>query len=283
MEPTPLATAATVRDAVLPVRAASLALRLLSGAGKPSIHGYGSGPSRTCETVWHGLTARGALLVAAIDTFDNPLTGAPALEPISVRLDVVKESPEWAARITACAIHLLGTLQWLPQDDAGGYLDASVNPLVAEAAAMPGGRLGVLRTDRVVLHDSAGVAPMPFADVLASRSPAGAFPSAVEELSAREELERLTQSDLAELFALADDGWDGALPLTSHAVETCASLHGQVLCVDIDRTGLTLMQVDAAGTRTALFAFDQPAGSLSELSGRVGGLAARVGLRRLRS
>lgn len=274
MEPAPVTAAAAVWD-VLPVRAASLALRLLSGAGVPSLFGYAPGPSGGCETLWHGLSSRGELLVAAVDTFDSPITAAPELEPINVRLDVVKESPEWAARITACALHLLGTLEWLPQDVAAAHLaEVDVNPLVVEAAAMPGGRLGVIHTDRVVLHDSAGVTPMPFADVVASAAPAGIFPAPADELAAREEMGSLSQADLTALFVLANDDWDAALPLTAQPVTTCPTLHGRVLCVDVDRTGLTLMQVDAVGTRTVLFAFERPVGSLGELSDRIGRLAA---------
>jgi hypothetical protein len=277
MEPVPAtATAPAVRDAILPVRARSLALRLLSGAGVPSLFGYAPGPSGTCQTLWHGLTSHGELVVAAVDTFDNPLTAASTGEPINVRLDIVKESPEWAARITACALHLLGTLEWQPVEATAGYLaDPDLNPLVAEAAALSGGRLGVIHTDRVVLHDSAGIAPMPFAEVLADRAPA-TFPSMAEELSAREEFARLSQTDLTTLFGLADDGWDGALPLTHQHVQTCSSLHGRVLCVDIDRTGATLMQVDSAGTRTALFAFPRPVSSLAGLSEGVRELAGRA-------
>lgn len=280
MEPAPPAAAGTVvRDTILPARATSLARRLLSGAGVPSLFGYAPGPSGTCEAVWHGLNSRGELLVAAIDTFDNPLTAASELEPINVRLDIVKESPEWAARITACAIHLLGTLEWLPDAVAAGYLaEADFNPLVAEVAALPGGRLGRIRTERVVLHDSAGIAPMPFAEVLASAAPSEVFPSVAQELPAREAVGNLSQAELTELFVLADDGWDAALPLTAQSVTTCPSLHGRVLCVDVDRTGLTLMQVDAAGTRTSLFAFEQPASTPAELSDRVSRLRAAAGV-----
>jgi hypothetical protein len=278
MEPAPAApTTVAGRDTILPVRAMSLALRLLGGAGLPSLHGYAPGPTGSCEAIWHGLSSRGDLVVAAVETFNNPLTAASDGEPVNVRLDIVKESPEWAARITASTLHLLGTLEWLPAEATDDYL-VGVNPLVAEAATLPGGRLGVIRTDRVVLHDSAGIAPMPFAEVLAS-GPANAFPSRDQELAAREEFGRLRQAELATLFELADNGWVGAVPLSHHHVETCPSLHGRVLCVDIDRSGATLMQVDEGVIRTALFPFPTPAGSLADLSDGFGHLAASAAVR----
>lgn len=278
MEPAPAApTTVADRDAILAVRATSLALRLLCGAGLPSLYGYSPGTTGSCEALWHGLSSRGDLVVAAVEASDNPLTAASVGDPVSVRLDIVKESPEWAARITASTLHLLGTLEWLPAEATDDYL-VGVNPLVAEAAALPGGRLGVIRTDRVVLHDSAGIAPMPFSEVLASAA-AHAFPSVAQELSACEEFGRLGQAELAILFELADNGWVGALPLSHHHVETCPSLHGRVLCVDIDRSGATLMQVDAGVIRTALFSFPRPVGSLAALSEGFGHLAACAAVR----
>ena len=213
---------------------------------------------------------RGELLVAAIDTFDNPAGRLrPNSNPINVRLDIVKESPEWAARVTACTIHLLGTLEWLPDEHDVPDLTRT-NPLLAEVASLPGGRLGVIHTDRVVLHDSAGVTAHDFNALMARRLRTPEFPRATEELNAREALAGLSPSDLDTLFSV--EGTDTSVALGSRLQTTCPSLHGRVLCVDIDASGVTLMRVDEAGTRTVLFPFTTPARSVSGLPARIAAL-----------
>ncbi len=261
-------------------RSVSLARRLLSGAGRAALVAYDLEPLIEARALCHGMSATGDLVVACLADDAVPTT-TWADGALRVRLDIVKEAPESAVRITACAVHLLGTLEWLSADDIEDYLaDAELDPRITELATMVGGRLGIVRSDRVLLHDSAGVSPLPFGEV-AGLHPAGgaqwgcrSFPDVEQEWDARDLVGRLSKSQLTGLLTAAAAGWDAGVKLSSRAEVTCSHTEGRVFCVDIDRTGLTLMAVTLGRASVQFLAFDEPADALDELADRLGQLVA---------
>lgn len=259
MEPTQLGASAV--HALPQARAVSLARRLLSGAGRASLLAYDLAPAAEASALAHGLSRTGELLVACIADDQFPATTWERT-PLRVRLDIVKEAPEWSARITACALHLLGTLEWLTDDLRDRHVADGVSPWLAELASAPGGRLGVVRTDRVLLHDCAGVTPL----VLEELADEPAFPGADAEWEARELVGRLSPAELDDLLAAAASGWSAATVLAGSSTGGCPHVERQVYCVDIDRTGLTLMAVEPGRTAVAVFGFLQPADSIEELA-----------------
>jgi hypothetical protein len=252
-------------------RARSLVQRLLSGAGRASLVAFDLSPD-VVEAIDHGLSETGELMVACIADDGVAVTTWGQL-PLRVRLDVVKEAPEWSVRITACATHLLGELEWLADDVRESYLSCAGLPArMVELASAPGGRLGVVHTERVLLHDATGVIAVPFAEIVDGPSALGAFPDAEQEWAAREVAGHLSRLDIVSLFDAADAGWDAAITLSSGGQGGCPHLDGEVFCVDVDRTGLTLMAIESGLTTVVLFAFASPAGDANELADRLGQL-----------
>ncbi|MFT3834995.1 MAG: hypothetical protein QM711_17035 [Micropruina sp.] len=257
-------------------RSLSLARRLLSGSGRASLVAYDLAPLIEAGALCHGLTATGELVVAGLA--DDAVPASTWTDgPLRVRLDVVKEAPESAVRITACAVHLLGELEWVPSEYVADYLDgAGLDPRLVEIATTMGGRLGVVRTDRVLVHDSAGVFPLMFGEV-AGQHPAGgaywggrSFPDAEQEWTARDLVGQLPVEDLAALAIGL------GVTLSSRAEVTCSHTEGQIFCVDIDRTGLTLMAVELGRAKVHFVPFERPADGIDELADRLGQLVAAV-------
>ncbi len=270
MEPTQqgsaVSTAATARSL-------SLARRLLGGAGRASMLAYDLAPAVEAEAIAHGLSQAGQLMVAGI-----PVDGCPATtwdqSPMRVRFDVIKEAPEWSVRITSCAVHLLGVLEWLSDEVRDHYLaEAGLDPRLVEVASAPGGRLGVIRTDRVLVHDCTGVTPIEFA-ALIDRSADGSvridsFPDVEEERSAREVLGQLTPSVVGELLDAGRAGWGGATIVSERPVGGCPHTAGQVFYIDIDSTGLTVMEAGATVTTVTVLSFERPVTSTEDLAGGI--------------
>jgi hypothetical protein len=239
----------------------SLAQRLLSGAGRASLLAYDLAPTTEASALAHGLSRTGELLVACIADDEIPATTWERT-PLRVRFDIVKEAPEWSARITACALHLLGTLEWLTDETRDRHLADGVSPWLTELASSPGGRLGVVQTDRVLLHDCAGVTPL----ALEELADVPAFPGAEAEWEARDVVGRLSPAELDELLGAAASGWLAATVLAGSSAGGCSHMQRQVYCVDVDRTGLTLMDVEPGRTAVVVLGFDQPADSIEELA-----------------
>lgn len=258
----PIQVGASTVHALPHARAASLARRLLSGAGRASLLAYDLAPSSEAAALAHGLSRTGELLVACVADDEIPATTWER-SPLRVRFDIVKEAPEWSVRITACALHLLGTLEWLTGEARDRHLADGVAPGLAELALAPGGRLGVVRTDRVLVHDCAGVTPLAFEEL--ADEPA-AFPGAELEWEAREVLGRLSVADVDRLLDAAATGWAPATVLAGSSTGGCPQLGRQVYCVDIDRTGVTLMETQPGSAAVVVLAFAQPVDSIEELA-----------------
>lgn len=260
--------------ATLQARSRSLARRLLAGAGRASLVAYDLAPMVEAGALCHGVSASGDLVVAGLRDAAVPATIWHDT-PLRVRLDVVKEAPEWAVRITACAVHLLGQLQWVPDDHVADYLlDAALPAELIELGSSPGGRVGIVRADRVLVHDSAGVTPLPF-DAVVSRGceaherGCGSFPDAEQEWAVRDVVGTLAPWQAMGLVQAAALGWTSAAMLSTRGESACPHLEGQVFCVDVDRTGLTLMAVHQGEATVVFFAFARPVQHVDELADRL--------------
>jgi hypothetical protein len=259
----------TVQADTLRARSLSLARRLLAGAGRASLVAYDLAPLVEAGALSHGLSAHGDLVVACLTDREVPATTWNSTS-LRVRLDVVKEAPEWEVRITACAVHLLGELEWLAGDLVEDYLtEASLDPQLVELATAPGGRLGVVRTDRVLVHDIAGVLPFAYDEVVERR---GSYPDPDQEWTARELLGRLPVAQLTGLAYAAASGWTAGVTLSVREEAACPHVEGHVFCVDVDRTGLTLMSVDLGRVSVHFVAFDHEVENDNELADRIGQL-----------
>lgn len=261
----------------LHARNASVARRLLGGAGSASFVAYRHDAHSDIDVLAHGLTTDGRLVVATVDDVEH----LRAQGASDIRLDLRREATEARVRILAATAHLLGTLEVLSDDARTDQLVARLFPQdVALVASAPTATVGIVHTDRVLLHDAGGVTPMAMADLLGDtdsgrRGARGdtAFPSAAQELEAQEVFGALPHH-LVE--ALCDAVIDGSRPgwvmSSKPASPGCSHSIGRVYCVDVDATGVTLMKVGAQETTVVFTAFAEQAHDVASLGLRVAGL-----------
>ena len=172
-------------------RARRMARRLLAGSGSAAVTAYRIDPSAPAAFVAHAMRADGRILVAACPPEGTPLAIAPDGVAVDVRLDVTLDAAEPGVRITAATSHLLGSLTWIEGEDRSLTLASSrasachcaivgEDPLerVREIASGPGGRLGVITCERVMLHCVSGVSSHDIEEILdIDSADAGAAPS----------------------------------------------------------------------------------------------------------
>ena len=234
-----------------------MARRLLSGAGCATVTAYRYTASSPL-VVLHALDADGRVLVAAHPTEGHVMAAASDGEALDVRLDVTLEAAEPGLCVTAATSHLLGVLTWLDEAETSLVLAGETagchypitgeNPLesLATLACAPGGRLGVVTTDRVMVHDALGVSGYPIEEVVdpgSAGAPAVLW-SAADSMCALEEVGALGDGALD---LLCTGVVEGAVPgmLCSHreAGQLAPSLWDRVLCVDVAPDTVTLMRL----------------------------------------
>ena len=187
-----------------------MARRLLSGAGCATLTAYRLDAGAPSQLVLHALDVTGSIIVAAHPAADHPMADVPCESPVEVRLDVSLEAAEPGLRITTATVHLLGVLTWLDDVGRDAVLSGSVagchcaitgeDPLtdLAGLADAPGGRLGVIETNRIMVHDAMGVSGHTMEEVL-DPDAKGVRPllwSAFETFSAQEEVKALGEGAL---------------------------------------------------------------------------------------
>ncbi len=271
-------TQPTSTSAALHRRTRSVLARLLCGAGTASLVAYRHDPARAVPLPAHGVSATGEFVVA------SAAADVPGLA--DVRVDLRREATEPGVRILAATAHLLGRVEWLTpveRDDAvaAGVLPESVE-LVATAAH---GVLGVVRAQRILLHDGAGVTPVGFDEALGGLRCGSAarliFPAAEQEVSAHDVVSTLS---LADRHALCDAVLDGCLDgrvvgqvLSERSGgHRCPSTAGRIYCVDVDAHGLTLLRNGAVATTVVYVAFERPVGDELELELQLAALLATI-------
>ena len=242
-----------------------MARRLLSGAGCASLTAYRLDDGAPSQLVLHALDVTGSIIVAAHPAADHPMVDVPCEAPVEVRLDVALEAAEPGLRITTATVHLLGVLTWLDDGGRDAVLSGSVagchcaitgeDPLtdLAELARAPGGRLGVVETSRIVVHDAMGVSGHTMEEVL-DPDAKGVRPllwSASETFGAQDEVKALGEGALE---VLCDGVEQGSVPGIICSRRPSGGLHealwGRVLCVDVSPHAVTLLRLGRETTDT---------------------------------
>lgn len=242
-----------------------MARRLLSGAGCASLTAYRLDDGAPSQLVLHALDVTGSIIVAAHPAADHPMVDVPCEAPVEVRLDVALEAAEPGLRITTATVHLLGVLTWLDDGGRDAVLSGSVagchcaitgeDPLtdLAELARAPGGRLGVVETSRIMVHDAMGVSGHTMEEVL-DPDAKGVRPllwSASETFGAQDEVKALGEGALE---VLCDGVEQGSVPGIICSRRPSGGLHealwGRVLCVDVSPHVVTLLRLGRETTDT---------------------------------
>ena len=242
-----------------------MARRLLSGAGCASLTAYRLDDGAPSQLVLHALDVTGSIIVAAHPAADHPMVDVPCEAPVEVRLDVALEAAGPGLRITTATVHLLGVLTWLDDGGRDAVLSGSVagchcaitgeDPLtdLAELARAPGGRLGVVETSRIMVHDAMGVSGHTMEEVL-DPDAKGVRPllwSASETFGAQDEVKALGEGALE---VLCDGVEQGSVPGIICSRRPSGGLHealwGRVLCVDVSPHAVTLLRLGRETTDT---------------------------------
>lgn len=250
----------------------SVAHRLMSGAGSASLLAFRLAPEDPCSGLAHGLTTSGQFVVAAYRDPEAAATTAADGQPIEVRVDLVKGSPEPSVRLVTATVHLVGTLTWLDPDEAFLMLvQGDLPPRVGEIAENPDGRVGVVEAGRVVLRDSLGVTPIDLDTLIQAdhcpRACDAVYPDADQEWDAYDLTASVDQMYLRRICHAVDDGSiAGAVCWRRPSTHYCEHTIGRVFLADIDRTGVTLMSVQPDETISAFAAFCHPATTLDDLA-----------------
>lgn len=242
-----------------------MARRLLSGAGCATLTAYRLDAGAPSQLVLHALDVTGSIIVAAHPAVGHPMVSVPNESPVEVRLDVTLEAAEPGLRITTATVHLLGVLTWLDDGGRDAVLSGSVagchcaitgeDPLtdLAELARAPGGRLGVVETSRIMVHDAMGVSGHTMEEVL-DPDAKGVRPllwSASETFGAQDEVKALGEGALE---VLCDGVEQGSVPGIICSRRPSGGLHealwGRVLCVDVSPHAVTLLRLGRETTDT---------------------------------
>ncbi|CAM2858009.1 hypothetical protein ACSL103130_05020 [Actinomyces slackii] len=274
------------------LQARRTARRLLSGAGSAAVTAYRVDPAAPAAFVAHALCQDGRILIAACPAPGEPLAIAPAGLPVEVRMDITLDAAEPGVRITAATAHLLGTLTWIDEADTALALASARTPAchcaitgedpierIADVSGWPGGRLGVLVADRVMLHCVTGVSGHAIGEILDldSESPSADAWGSQEALAAHE---AVTAVGPLGLQAICDAVRDSAVPgwvcSRRPAVGVCASLWGRTLCVDVDAHGTTLMHITSEEVVTLVVAFPHGPVAAGEVGQVLEDLAAEL-------
>ena len=256
-------------------RAVSLAHRMLAGSGQASVVAYRLDEQPVLNSVAHGFTRGGELVVAAVvDPAEVGEELGVTGEPLEVRVDITKVAPEPNVRIVAASAHLLASLEWLHPLDAELLAGTGELPeIVAAVAAAPNGRLGVLDVARVVLHDGAGVTPLTFGQLLDHRHGAVGDPAEAvvnTEAAGLDVVTGVDRTDLAVMCDAAEQGWMTAHMLTQKpSLSGCAHTTNKDFVVDVDLTGVTVLRHAAQLTSVYFIPFEQGRTSPAELTNNI--------------
>lgn len=258
-------------------RSLSTAYRLLTGLGTSVLVAYREIPLRSFGAVVHGVTRSGDVVVA-VSAHDPLASELDLTRPMNIRLSIDKAAPNVVLNIVAASLHLLGEAQWLSEEDQVELLaSGEVGERVSEVAKS--GHLARIQFDRLLLHDACGVTPIDVGEIRAEHGRClrhqedALFCSLERDLFSHPELE-LTAVDVvgdssimaaAALFdGLMLGALNGAFIARQDVVNVCAHSLG-VICLDVDRTGMTLMCVDHSEAVTAFIPFAHRVSTRSEL------------------
>lgn len=212
-----------------------LARRMLAGAGAVELTAYRAG--ETLSSAVHGVSRTGQLVVADIPNLFHSLGAFHTSGAIEVRVDVVRDCIDPTLPLRLASLHLLGTLTWCrdtAEVDALG-LQGRVADLVQDVG--PRVRVGVIDTDRILLHDCSGIT----AHGSSILPEASAATAALDTLDTLDDAVMATDAeilaDIADAVLDGDlPGWGEPLALPASTDVTAVPAHG----VDTDRRCVTL-------------------------------------------
>jgi hypothetical protein len=260
-------------------RARSLTYRILAGAGRPTLLSYRPTPQVEYDALVHGFTVTGELAIA--------IPQRHAGRDVSrVRFAVVKEAPEIGVHVIAASVHLLGVVHWLSEAEkyryiAGDMVDARLAEIARE------GDLATIEFDVALLHDATGVTRVSSGELCEEFeshmiedecaplcATEDVFATPLGEFSAVE-----TVMDSALMVAgVALDGllfgeYSGCL-VSRQQVANAEAMTLGTICLDVDRTGVTLMCIECGEANTVFLPFAAPVTTRSELTRAIAQLAA---------
>lgn len=133
-----------------------LAQRLLRGEGSVEVTAFRAG--ETLTTAVHGVSAEGRLVVAHVPNLLGSIGAFHTPAPLDVRVDVLRDALDLTLPTRLASVHLLGTLRWCR--DSAEVAELGLRGRVADLVADVGPRVrvGVVETQRILLHDVNGVA-----------------------------------------------------------------------------------------------------------------------------
>ena len=214
-----------------------LAQRLLRGEGSVEVTAFRAG--ETLTTAVHGVSADGRLVVAHVPNLLGSLGAFHTLAPLDVRVDVLRDALDLTLPTRLASVHLLGTLRWCR--DSAEVAELKLRGRVADLVADVGPRVrvGVVETQRILLHDVDGVA---------------VFCRHTLPLTSRGLVDQAELADLADdvlgtapevLADLADAVALGLLPgeSTPLQVGTGSLPESPAHALDADEAGVTLLRV----------------------------------------
>ena len=226
-----------------------LAQRLLRGEGSVEVTAFRAG--ETLTTAVHGVSADGRLVVAHVPNLLGSLGAFHTPAPLDVRVDVLRDALDLTLPTRLASVHLLGTLRWCR--DSAEVAELGLRGRVADLVADVGPRVrvGVVETQRILLHDVDGVA---------------VFCRHTLPLTSRGLVDQAELADLADdvlgtapevLADLADAVALGLLPgeSTPLQVDTEPLSESPAHALDVDEAGVTLLRVrdgEAAAVHVAL-------------------------------
>lgn len=214
-----------------------LAQRLLRGEGSVEVTAFRAG--ETLTTAVHGVSADGRLVVAHVPNLLGSLGAFHTPAPLDVRVDVLRDALDLTLPTRLASVHLLGTLRWCR--DSAEVAELGLRGRVADLVADVGPRVrvGVVETQRILLHDVDGVA---------------VFCRHTLPLTSRGLVDQAELADLADdvlgtapevLADLADAVALGLLPGESAPLQvgTAPRSESPAHALDADEAGVTLLRV----------------------------------------
>ncbi len=250
--------------------ARSMTERIVRGAGSASFLAYRTAPMTSCEALVHGISRSGKLVIAACPDEADPVGQMVEGDRFNIRMDITKESPDPQFRLVAATVHLLGELEWQPEWIVDELIASGELPNdVAAIASMADGRLGVIDTDRCLIHDSAGVRSFDFSE-LVSADAGPVFPSAYDEFDAHHMVMAISNDSLRQVRdAVLKGAIGGRMCSRQSALAGCPHTWDQVLCADVDCTGITMLTVEPTETYSVFAAFENEVTTLDQLCEQV--------------
>ena len=255
-------------------RVVSLAHRMLAGAGRANVVAYRLEGQPTLPCLAHGFMPNGRMVMAAAPHPDVAAL-TPAGQTVDVRVDIAKFAPDPSVRIVAASAHFLAGLEWLTPGETDELLMTGELPeLVAAVADTASGRLAIVSTARVVVHDGSGATPLSVDQVRAFGRELGDSIAAVNtEAVALDAAVSVDPIDLAGMCDAAENGWIPAHLLTRKPSSGgCAHTRNRDFVVDVDLTGVTVLREGSTATSVYFVPFHRPTSSAQDLADNLASL-----------